>query len=132
MQILTITDKQIFWAMYDTTKVKMVMRKNIFSFSISWNCKCYRGNTMSIQKWYRLCKTVKLYAKKKSYTTIQDMYAEGWRYKGTFNIKRRNLCCDGKGKIANEVIKCFVYYYDNISIFSGCVASIKVHKLLKY
>jgi hypothetical protein len=29
----------------------------------------------------------KVICEEKSYTTIQDMYAEGWRYKGTFNIK---------------------------------------------
>lgn len=29
----------------------------------------------------------KVICEEKSYSTIQDMYIEGWRYKGTFKIK---------------------------------------------
>ncbi|MGE0052459.1 MAG: hypothetical protein AB7S49_13145 [Arcobacter sp.] len=29
----------------------------------------------------------KVICEEKSYSTIQDMYADGWRYKGTFEIK---------------------------------------------
>lgn len=29
----------------------------------------------------------KVICEEKSYSTIQDMYAEGWRYKGIFEIK---------------------------------------------
>lgn len=71
-----------------TTQQKEDGNENIFYFfSISWNFKCNEVTICQFKNGLGYANSKIICDNDKSYTTIQEMYADAWRYKGTFVLK---------------------------------------------